>query len=194
MTLELNISGAEYWIIRWSLASDSPEGETRWRMMTANYAGRSPASPSGFRCRKKGCSHYSSIAMALRMDTPKPVEWIASSRDDLREFPQEVRRVMGQAIDDAEHGDEHPSAKALKGFGGRGVLEIVDDFDGDTYRAVYTVKFAGVIYVLHAFQKKSKKGIATPQRDIDLIKARLKRAEEHYRENYVKGTKIWLTR
>jgi phage-related protein len=96
--------------------------------------------------------------------------------------------VMGQAIDDAEHGGEHPSAKALKGFGGRGVLEIVDDFDGDTYRAVYTVKFAGVIYVLHAFQKKSKKGVATPQRDIDLIKARLKRAEEHYRENYVKGT------
>ena len=95
----------------------------------------------------------------------------------------------GQAIDDAEHGDEHPSAKALRGFGGRGVLEIVDDFDGDTYRAVYTVKFAGVIYVLHAFQKKSKKGIATPQRDIDLIKARLKRAEEHYKENYVKGAR-----
>jgi phage-related protein len=95
---------------------------------------------------------------------------------------------MGQAIDDAEHGAEHPSAKALKGFGGRGVLEIVDDFDGDTYRAVYTVKFAGVIYVLHAF-KKSKKGIATPQREIDLIKARLKRAEEHYKANYVKGTK-----
>jgi phage-related protein len=96
---------------------------------------------------------------------------------------------MGQAIDDAEHGGEHPSAKALKGFGGRGVLEIIDDFDGDTYRAVYTVKFAGVIYVLHAFQKKSKKGIATPQRDIDLVKARLKRAEEHYKENYVRGAK-----
>jgi len=123
------------------------------------------------------------------MSAPKPVEWIASSRDDLREFPQDVRRVMGQAIDDAEHGGEHPSAKALKGFGGRGVLEIVDDFDGDTYRAVYTVKFAGVIYVLHAFQKKSKKGIATPQRDIDLIKARLKRAEEHYKETYVRGVK-----
>jgi phage-related protein len=96
---------------------------------------------------------------------------------------------MGQAIDDAEHGGEHPSAKALKGFGGRGVLEIVDDFDGDTYRAVYTVKFAGVIYVLHAFQKKSKKGIATPQRDIDLVRARLKRAEEHYKENYVRGAR-----
>jgi phage-related protein len=96
---------------------------------------------------------------------------------------------MGQAIDDAQLGLEHPAAKALKGFGGRGVLEIVDDFDGDTYRAVYTVKFAGIVYVLHAFQKKSKKGIATPQREIDLIKARLKRAEERYRENFVKGTK-----
>ena len=94
---------------------------------------------------------------------------------------------MGQAIDDAQLGGEHPAAKALKGFGGRGVLEIVDDFDGDTYRAVYTVKFAGVVYVLHAFQKKSKKGIATPQREIDLIKARLKRAEEHYHASYVKG-------
>jgi phage-related protein len=94
---------------------------------------------------------------------------------------------MGQAIDDAQLGDENPAAKALKGFGGRGVLEIADDFDGDTYRAVYTVEFAGVVYVLHAFQKKSKKGIATPQREIDLIKARVKRAEEHYRTSYLKG-------
>jgi len=79
------------------------------------------------------------------------------------------------------------AAKALKGFGGRGVLEVVDDFDGDTYRTVYTVKFTGVIYVLHAFQKKSKKGIATPRREVELIKGRLKRAEEHYRINYLKG-------
>ena len=114
------------------------------------------------------------------MTARKPVEWIGSARNDLRKFPQDVRRVMGQAIDDAQLGAEHPAAKALKGFGGRGVLEIVDDFDGDTYRAVYTVKFAGIVYVLHAFQKKSKKGIATPQREIDLIKARLKRAEEHW--------------
>jgi phage-related protein len=123
------------------------------------------------------------------MNARKPVEWIGSSRDELREFPQDVRRVMGQAIDDAQLGGEHPAAKALRGFGGRGVLEIVDDFDGDTYRAVYTVKFAGVVYVLHAFQKKSKKGIATPQREIDLIKARLKRAEEHHRVKYAKGAK-----
>jgi phage-related protein len=123
------------------------------------------------------------------MNTQKPVEWIGSSRDDLREFPREVRRVMGQAIDDAQHGGEHPAVKALKGFGGRGVLEVVDDFDGDTYRAVYTVKLAGVVYVLHAFQKKSRKGIATPQHEIDLIKARLKRAEDHYKANYAKGTR-----
>lgn len=122
------------------------------------------------------------------MAARKPVEWIGSSRSDLRRFPPEVRRVMGQAIDDAQLGLESPVAKSLKGFGGRGVLKIVDDFDGDTYRAVYTVKFAGVIYVLHAFQKKSKKGIATPKHEIELIKARLKRAEEHYRTHYTKGT------
>jgi phage-related protein len=117
----------------------------------------------------------------------KPVEWIGSSRRDLRSFPKEVRRVMGQAIDDAQLGAEHPAVKALKGFGGRGVLEMVDDFDSDTFRAVYTVRFADIVYVLHAFQKKSKKGIATPQRETDLIKARLKRAEEHYRTNHLKG-------
>jgi phage-related protein len=121
------------------------------------------------------------------MTTQKPVVWIASSRDDLRAFPDEVRRVMGFAINDAQSGDEHPRVKALKGFGGRSVLEIADDEGGDTYRAVYTVRFAGVIYVLHAFQKKSKSGIATPKRDIEVIRSRLKLAEVHYRENYGKG-------
>ena len=86
-------------------------------------------------------------------------------------------------------GDEHPRAKALKGFGGRSVLEVVDDEDGDTYRAVYTVRFAAAIYVLHAFQKKSKKGIETPKREIEVIRTRLKMAEAHYRENYGKGNK-----
>ena len=108
------------------------------------------------------------------MTVQKPTIWIGSSRDDLKAFPDEVRRVMGFAINDAQNGDEHPRAKALKGFGGRSVLEILDDEDGDTYRAVYTVRFAGVIYVLHAFQKKSKKGIGTPKREIEIIKARLK--------------------
>ncbi len=123
------------------------------------------------------------------MKDQKPVEWIASSLDDLREFPNDVRRVMGFAINDAQNGEEHPSVKALKGFGGRSVLEVVDDFDGDTYRGVYTVRFAGVIYVLHCFQKKSKKGAETPKPDMDVIKARLKAAETHYKENYGKGAK-----
>lgn len=96
---------------------------------------------------------------------------------------------MGFAINDAQNGDEHPRAKALKGFGGRSVLEVVDDEDGDTFRAVYTVRFAGVIYVLHAFQKKSKRGIETPKHDIQVIHARLKAAEAHYQENYGKGGK-----
>lgn len=96
---------------------------------------------------------------------------------------------MGFAINDAQNGGEHPRAKALRGFGGRSVLEVVDDEDGDTYRAVYTVRFAGVIYVLHAFQKKSRKGIETPRHEIELIRTRLKAAEAHYRETYGKGEK-----
>jgi len=123
------------------------------------------------------------------MAVQKPTLWIGSSRDDLRAFPEEVRRVMGFAINDAQNGEEYPRAKALRGFGGRSVLEIVDDEDGDTYRAVYTVRFAGVIYVLHAFQKKSKKGIQTPKREIEIVRIRLKTAEAHYQENYGKGAK-----
>jgi phage-related protein len=110
----------------------------------------------------------------------KPVEWISSSRDDLREFPEDVQQMMGFALYRAQLGKKHPDAKPLKGFKGSGVLEIVEDFDGDTYRAIYTVKFEGIVYVLHAFQKKSKHGIATPKQDIDLIESRLKRAKEHY--------------
>lgn len=124
------------------------------------------------------------------MENRKALEWIGSSLEDLRGLPVDVRRVFGQALDDAEKGGEHPAAKALKGFGGgRSVLEVVDDYDGDTYRAVYTVRFAGVVYVLHVFQKKSKKGIATPKHEIDLIEARLKRAEAHYKDTYMKGGK-----
>ena len=88
---------------------------------------------------------------------------------------------MGFALSQVQDGDEPIAAKALKGFGGRTVLELVDDFDSDTYRTVYTVRFAGLVYVLHAFQKKAKSGIATPQRDIELIKSRLRDAELHYR-------------
>ena len=122
----------------------------------------------------------------------KPTEFVGSAREDLSNFPREVRLVMGHALYLAQIGLKHPDAKPLKGhrdFKGAGVLEVVDDYDGDTYRAVYTVKFAGVLYVLHAFQKKAKSGIATPQKDIEIIKARLKRAREHYEEQYLRKRK-----
>lgn len=119
----------------------------------------------------------------------KPAEFVGSSEDDIASFPKEVRQVMGFAIFEAQLGRKHQRAKPLKGhkeFKGAAVLEVVDDHDGDTYRAVYTAKFAGVVYVLHAFQKKSKRGSETPAHDIEVIKTRLKRAREHYEEHYLK--------
>jgi len=113
---------------------------------------------------------------------PKPVRWVGSSKEDLRDFPEEVRRRVGGALWDAQLGRKAPYAKPLRGFRGSGVLEIVDDFDGDTYRAVYTVRFVGAVYVLHAFQKKSRHGIATPKAELDLIEHRLKRAREDYEQ------------
>jgi phage-related protein len=112
----------------------------------------------------------------------KPVLWVASSRKDLRKFPRVVRRTVGQALYDAQKGGKHPDAKPLKGFHGAGVLEVVEDDDGNTYRAVYTVKFAGVVYVLHAFQKKSKSGTKTPPEEIKKVKARLKEVLRHHAE------------
>ncbi len=119
----------------------------------------------------------------------KPVEWIASSLDDLKDFPEEVQQVIGYALYQAQCGEKHPDAKPLKGFKGSGVLEVVENFDGDTYRSVYTVRFEGAVYVLHIFQKKSKHGIATPKQDIELIEARLKRAKEHYEQYYKQSLK-----
>lgn len=115
---------------------------------------------------------------------PKPIEWIGSSLDDLKGFPEEVQQVVGYALYRSQCGQKHPNSKPLKGFKGASVLETVEDFDGDTYRAIYTVRFVGVLYVLHAFQKKSKRGIATPKQDVELIEARLKRAKEHYEQYY----------
>jgi phage-related protein len=119
----------------------------------------------------------------------KPVEWIASSLDDLKDFPEEVQQVIGYALYQAQCGEKHQDAKPLKGFKGSGVLEVVENFDGDTYRSVYTVRFEGAVYVLHIFQKKSKHGIATPKQDIELIEARLKRAKQHYEEYYKQSLK-----
>ena len=115
-------------------------------------------------------------------EQPKPLFWIGPSRDDLREFPEDVCHSMGFALWQAQLGRKHRDAKVLKGFGGAGVLEVVEDHDGNTFRAVYTVKFAGAVYVLHAFQKKSKKGVKTPVAELDLIRQRLKAAEEHHAE------------
>jgi phage-related protein len=112
------------------------------------------------------------------------VEFIASAEDDLAAIPQPVKTIFGFAIYKAELGDKHADAKPLKGFGGAGVLEVVANHDGNTYRAVYTVKFKGAVYVLDAFQKKSKKGTGTPKHDIDRITARLRIAEQHYKDNY----------
>jgi phage-related protein len=118
---------------------------------------------------------------------PKPCVFIGSSRRDLKRFPAKVQNRLGYALNQVQEGDEPIAAKALKGFGGRSVLELVDDFDGDTYRAVYTVRFAGMVYVLHAFQKKAKKGSATPLHEIELIKSRLRDAEMHYRARIEEG-------
>jgi phage-related protein len=118
------------------------------------------------------------------VDEPRKIKnivWIGSSRKDLKAFPSEVKDMMGYALYQAQLGRKAPSAKPLVGFGGASVLEIVEDFQTDTYRAVYSVKFSDLIYVLHAFQKKSKKGIATPKPDMDLIKKRLQVAEEDYK-------------
>ncbi len=107
---------------------------------------------------------------------------MGSSREDLRGFPEEVRRDIGQALYTAQQGETDPAAKALKGYGGANVMEIVDRHDTNAYRAVYTVQFADRIYVLHAFQKKSKKGAKTPQKDIDVIEQRLAAAKRHDKE------------
>lgn len=112
----------------------------------------------------------------------KPVRWVGASRKDVKTFPRAVQRHIGQALYAAQCGEEYPTVKALKGFGGRSVLEVVAVGDTDTYRAVYTVRFPDTIYVLLAFQKKSKKGIATPKREIDLIHQRLAAAERDYKE------------
>jgi phage-related protein len=112
----------------------------------------------------------------------KPLEWLGSSLKDLLAMPPGIRKTFGFALHLAQAGDKHEGAKPLKGFGGAGVLEVVESDQAGTYRAVYTVKFEEAVFVLHCFQKKSKSGIATPKEDIDLIKQRLKVAESIVKE------------
>lgn len=110
----------------------------------------------------------------------KPVKWVGSAKRDLDSMPEDVKDVFGHAIDLAQAGGKHQDAKVMTGFGSAAVLEVVEDFRTDTFRAVYTVKFAGWVYVLHCFQKKSKTGIKTPREDLELIRARLKAAKQDY--------------
>ena len=108
---------------------------------------------------------------------PKPLVWIGDSLEAVKGFPQAVRNEMGFALYQSQTGGKHVNAKPLHGFGA-GVVEIVSDHRGNTFRAVYTVRLAGRVYVLHAFQKKSKTGIATPKAEMELVRRRLKRAME----------------
>src|SRR5882724_3830674 len=113
----------------------------------------------------------------------RPLFWVGSSRKDYRDFPPAVQDSFGFELFLAQLGQHPPSAKLLKGLGS-GTIELVEDFDGDTYRAVYTVRFREVVYVLHAFKKKSKRGNRTPQSDINLIKRRLKDAEQDHAQRF----------
>ena len=108
----------------------------------------------------------------------KPVIWIGSSRKDLRDFPDPVQDHVGYALFVAQQGGRHPDSKILTGFRGAGVVEIIKDYRGDTFRAVYTLRYAGAVFVLHVFQKKSKTGRETPRRDMELIRQRLSEAEQ----------------
>jgi phage-related protein len=123
-----------------------------------------------------------------RVPGEKPLFWIGSAKDDLMEFPEAVKDEIGTALSVAQFGGKYPKAKPWKGEG-PGILEIVSDHRGDTYRAVYTVKFECAIYVLHAFQKKSPSGRKTPQIDVELISRRLRMAGEDYEERYGKRQK-----
>ena len=114
----------------------------------------------------------------------KPVEWVGSSKADLKRFPDPVQHRMGFAIYQAQIGLVHRDAKPLKGFGS-GVVEVVSRHDGDTFRAVYTVRFETAVYVLHAFQKKARRGIATPKQELDLVRWRLATAQRHHRDTHL---------
>ena len=112
------------------------------------------------------------------VDAPeRPLIWIGNSKKDLMRLPVLVRKFFGHALHFAQLGEQHDAAKVLKGFGGSLVLELLEDDSAGTYRAVYTVKFEQAVFVLHCFQKKSKRGISTPTKDMDIIRARLKIAE-----------------
>ena len=121
------------------------------------------------------------------MDGMKPLRWIASAKDDLSAMPTKVRRAVGYALFAAQQGEKHDDAKVLKGFGDAAVLEVTARHDGDTFRAVYTVRFGEAVYVLHVFHKKSKRGIATPKKELELIRKRLRLAEQGHKQWSARG-------
>jgi phage-related protein len=123
------------------------------------------------------------MSRAKRARGEKPLFWIASSLDDLLAFPEAVKDEIGTALSVAQFGGKHPSAKPWKGAGS-GVFEVVEDYRGDAYRAIYTVRFANAVYSLHAFQKKSSSGIKTPRKDVELVGQRLKLAQKDYEARY----------
>lgn len=129
---------------------------------------------------------YGETTIVLRIDNDElnPVRWVGSSNADLKRFPDPVRRRIGFAIHQAQAGLRHRDAKPLKGFGA-GVLEIVARHDGNTFRAVYAVRFEAAVYVLHAFQKKSRRGARTPKPELDLVARRLAVADRHHQETRI---------
>ena len=118
----------------------------------------------------------------------KPLDWVGSSRKDFMNFPGPVKDEMGNALGLAQFGGKHPAAKPWKGEG-PGIFELVEDYAGDTYRAIYTVSFAAIVYVLHAFQKKSPSGIRTARSDVDLIARRLRAAQQDHEARYGKPSR-----
>ena len=126
--------------------------------------------------------------MVRRADEPRPLIWRGASKTDFMAFPPTVQREMGYALFLAQMGERHSTmAKTLGGFGGATVIEVRESHDGNAYRAVYTVRYADAVYVLHAFQKKSPSGIRTANRDVDLVAERLKTAESDHEEHYGKS-------
>jgi phage-related protein len=119
-------------------------------------------------------------SMMLELASVRPIIWAPQTLRELRSFPKHVKREFGRALQFAQAGDKHPASKPLKGFRGGAILEIVEDYDRSSYRAVYTVRFKEAVYVLHVFQKKSRKGIETSRADVNLIKERLKWATQNH--------------
>ena len=156
---------------------------SRWRTATASCCLRGTARRSTGSNHQAILRYYGETPIVLRIDNEelKPVRWVGSSNADLKRFPDPVRRRIGFAIYQAQAGLRHRDAKPLKGFG-PGVLEVVARHDGDTFRAVYAVRFKSAVYVLHAFQKKARRGVRTPKPELDLVARRLTVAGRHHRE------------